>query len=106
MERKTNGELNEEQQKDLDDLIASNADIFAKSIADVPGTQLHYHRINTGDAAPKRQRGYMHSRIAKKKIEHKIKENLENEIMEPLNVGCTVCVCQKERGGDAHVHWL
>ena len=101
---KLENELDADQQAQLKHLVAANADIFAKSIADLPGTDLHYHTIDTGDAPPKRQRGYKHSPVAKKEIERQTQEMLENGIIEPSqSMWSAPCILVKKKGGEMRI---
>ena len=98
---KLENELDAYQQAQLKRLISANADIFAKSIADLPGTDLHYHRIDTGDAPPKRQRGYKHFPVAKREIERQTQEMLDNGIIEPSqSMWSARCILVKKKGGE------
>ena len=98
---KMENELDADQLTQLKHLVAANADIFAKSFADLPGTDLHYHTIDTGDAAPKRQRGYKHSPVAKKEIERQTQEMLENGIIEPSqSMWSAPCILVKKKSGE------
>jgi hypothetical protein len=50
--------------RDLDTLIRllyRNLDIMAASLAELPGTSVLRHRIDTGDSPPVRKRAYRHS---------------------------------------------
>ena len=78
-----NEKLSETQKQQLVRLIVTNKDLFAKSLGDMPGTDLHYHKIDTGDASPCRQRSYKHSPEAKKEIESQTADMMESGIIEP-----------------------
>ena len=78
-----NTNLTETQKQQLVRLLVTNKDLFAKSLSDMPGTNLHYHKIDTGDAAPCRQRSYKHSPEAKKEIERQTQEMMDSGIIEP-----------------------
>ena len=98
---KIDNNLNQDQLTQLKGLIASNRDVFAKTIADLPGTDVHYHKIDTGDAAPKRQRCYKPSPIAKKEIERQTQELLENGIIEPSHsMWQSPCLLVKKKPGE------
>lgn len=73
------------QHEQLHHLINRNVDVFATSLSELPGTTLHYHEIDTGDAPPQRQRTYRHSPIAKKEVEKQTKEMLDSGIITPSN---------------------
>ncbi|KAG9298257.1 hypothetical protein G9A89_002745 [Geosiphon pyriformis] len=52
------GSLEPQQQKQLKQLIAEFADIFAKNNNDFRKTDIVQHQIHTGDALPKKQQAY------------------------------------------------
>ena len=47
-----NNNLTETQKQQLVRLLVTNKNLFAKSLSDMPGTNLHYHKIDTGDVTP------------------------------------------------------
>ena len=65
----TNDNLNQDEQRQLTELLIRNADIFATDLSQLPGCTLSKHTIHTGDAPPQRQRSYKHSPAARKEIE-------------------------------------
>ena len=75
--------LSEAQKAELELLLEANADIFATSSQQLPGCNLHQHRINTGDAVPQRRRAYRLSPIAKKEIGKQVQDLLDADIVEP-----------------------
>ena len=77
--------LTKEQQQRLRSLLENNTDLFATSLKDLPGTNLYYHEINTGDAVPVRQRPFKYSPAAKKELDKQIKEMLDCGIIVPSN---------------------
>jgi hypothetical protein len=63
--------------EELDQLIRSlyeNMDIMATSIAELPGTDIMRHRIETGDSTPIRKRAYRHSPQDMAEISRQTKE--------------------------------
>ena len=62
--------------------LAKNQDIFARSLADLPGTDLMLHKIDTGDFPPFRQRIYRTSPEAKREISRHTAEMLKMGIFE------------------------
>ena len=69
----------------LVNFLAKNQDIFARSLADLPGTDLMLHRIDTGDAPPFRQRIYRTSPEAKREISRQTAEMLKMGIIRESN---------------------
>ena len=92
--------LTDEQHDRLTQLLQQNTDIFAKSLADLKGSDLHTHDIDTGDAPPQRVRNYRHSPAAKAEIERQTLEMLEHGIIEPSNsMWSAPCVLVKKKDG-------
>ena len=62
---------------DLDNLIRmlyENLDLFATELADMPGTDIMLHRIDTGDSPPIRRRSYRHSPADRAEISRQVAE--------------------------------
>jgi hypothetical protein len=57
-------------------------DIMATSIAELPGTDIMRHRIETGDSPPIRKRAYRHSPQDMAEISRQTKEMLEAGIIQ------------------------
>jgi hypothetical protein len=53
-----NDKLTTEQRADLTKLLADNADLFARGLHDLPGSDCPFFNIDTGDHKPIRQRPY------------------------------------------------
>jgi Reverse transcriptase (RNA-dependent DNA polymerase)/RNase H-like domain found in reverse transcriptase len=71
--------------KDLDSLIEllyRNIDIMATTVAELPGTNVMLHRINTGTNPPVRKRAYRHSPADKAEISRQTQEMLDAGIIE------------------------
>ena len=64
-------------------LIRENRDIFSTCPTDLGCTDLFPHAIDTGDAQPIRQRAFRANPTAKAEISRQIKQQLENDIIEP-----------------------
>ena len=65
----------------LVNFLAKNQDVFAKSLADLPGTDLILHKIDTGDAPPFRQRMFRTTPEARKEISRQTEEMLKMGII-------------------------
>jgi len=91
-------------QKQREQLVAflyNNRDLFATDLSDLPGTHMVTHNIDTGDAAPIRQRAYGHSPEARKIIEEEVTKLLKVDIIEESNspwASPVVLVKKKGRG--------
>jgi hypothetical protein len=71
--------------KDLDNLIEllyRNIDIMATTVAELPGTNVMLHRIDTGTNPPVRKRAYRHSPADKAEISRQTREMLDAGITE------------------------
>ena len=91
---------NSHQLDSLYSLIYNNRDLFASDLRDLPGTDLVYHHIDTGDAAPIRQRPYRHSPEVKREIDKHIEQLLESDIIEESDSpwGSPVVLVAKKNG--------
>ncbi|MES9903532.1 MAG: reverse transcriptase domain-containing protein, partial [Sedimenticola sp.] len=76
-------DLSPDQKQSLLTFIGKNRDVFAKDTSELGCTNLHHHRIETGDAAPQRQRFYRTSPQVNDEIGKHIDDMLQNEIIEP-----------------------
>ncbi|CAC5424416.1 unnamed protein product [Mytilus coruscus] len=79
----SNSDLTTEQKQKLMVILGTNRDVFAINLSELGCTDLHPHRIDTGDAAPVRQRFYRQSPAMKTESSKHIKEMLDNNIIEP-----------------------
>ena len=71
---------------DLDNLIRllyENLDLFASELADMPGSDVMLHRIDTGDSPPIRRRSYRHSPADRAEISRQVEEMERAGIVEP-----------------------
>ena len=75
--------LSEEEYGELIEFLAKNQDLFAKSIVDLPGTDVMYYKIDTGDAKPVQSRTFRLSPNDKKEVERQIELMLEHDIIQP-----------------------
>lgn len=72
--------------KDLEELICllhENIDLFATSIAELPGCNILKHRIETGDNPPVQQRSFRHSPEERKEISRQCQEMFQAGIIVP-----------------------
>jgi hypothetical protein len=76
-----NARLTSGEQQQFVDLVNEFGDVFALSLADLPGTTVCEHEIDTGDALPVRQRAYKASPVAQKEIMRQVDEMLEAGII-------------------------
>jgi hypothetical protein len=96
-----NSNLSMEQKERLNELISQNMDAFAVSMHNLGKTELHYHRIDTGNARPVAQRFYRTSPKMRKEMENHIKELLENGLIEPPPSEWRSPVVMLKKPGDA-----
>ena len=72
--------------EDLDRLIGllyRNRDVMATSLKELPGTDLMYHTIDTGDSLPIRRPQFRHSPADRAEISRQVGEMLEAGVIEP-----------------------
>ena len=77
------GNLNENQHHQLHDLLTTNADLFAQSLADLEQSNVEEHVIITEDVPPIKKRAY---KIALKEndfIKNEIDEMLKQDLIQP-----------------------
>ena len=99
-----NESLLPEQKQRLVQLIEDNSDIFAMSLADLPGTSLYPHAIDTGDSPPVRQRAYRHNPVVQKEIQRQTQEMLDHGIIEPsMSKYNAPCLLVKKKGGESRL---
>ena len=91
-------DLTEEQKIKLYAFIASNRNSFAKDTSELGCTNVHQHRIETGNAPPQRKRPYRVSPQIKQHIDEQIEDMLKNDIIEPSNSlwAAPVVMCKKK----------
>ena len=68
-------QMSEEDYTKLSIFSAKNRDMFAKSLYDLPGTDVVQHKIDTGDQEPPRERLYRTTPAQKREVEAQLKEN-------------------------------
>ena len=93
--------LSEAENNKLKQFLEANVDLFAKSLFDLPGTDLVTHAIHTTDEIPVRQRAYRHSPTAKIEIDRQVKEMLKAGIIEPsTSLYASPVVLVKKKNGE------
>ncbi|CAC5384128.1 unnamed protein product [Mytilus coruscus] len=95
----SNSDLTPEQKQKLMVMLGTNRDVFAINLSELGCTDLHPHRIDTGDAAPVRQRFYRQSPAMKTESSKHIKEMLDNNIIEPSQSEWASPVCLVRKKG-------
>lgn len=95
-------DMTEPQKKQLQMLLNEYRDIFAQSSKELGKTDWVQHVINTGDAAPIRQRPYRVPQAQKARIEKCIDEMLEQGVVRPSNSpwASPVVLVKKPDGSD------
>ena len=73
--------LSKQDKRKLMIFLGQNADVFAKSSSDIGCTNLHFHRIETGDHAPYRQRPYRQSPKNQAIIQEHVEQMLKDGII-------------------------
>ena len=93
-------DLTEEQKFKLYAFIASNHSTFAKDTSELGCTNVHKHRIETGNAPPQRKCPYRASPQIKKHIDEQVEDMLKNDIIEPSKSfwAAPVVLCLKKNG--------
>jgi clan AA aspartic protease (TIGR02281 family) len=78
-----NEKLNLEQKQKLTKLIEDNWDLFAYNLKQLPGTDLHPHVVETGNAPPQRSRPYRYTAETRQEIKRQTDEMLQAGIISP-----------------------
>ena len=93
-------DLNHEQKSRLYAFIAANRKSFAKDTSELGCTNVHKHRIETGNAPPQRKRPYRVSPHIKQQIDEQVEDMLKNDIIEPSDsfYAAPVVMCKKKDG--------
>ncbi|CAC5359230.1 unnamed protein product [Mytilus coruscus] len=97
----SNSDLTPEQKQKLLLMLGINGDVFAINLTELRCTDLHPHRIDTGEARPVRQRFYGQSPAMKAESSKHIKEMLDNNIIEPSQSEWASPVCLGTANGNA-----
>ncbi|VDI37470.1 Hypothetical predicted protein [Mytilus galloprovincialis] len=79
-------------------MLSTNRDVFAIILSELGCTDLHHHRIETGDAPPVRQRFYRQSPAVKGEANNHVEEMLKYDIIEPSQSewASPICLVQKK----------
>ncbi|CAG2231626.1 unnamed protein product [Mytilus edulis] len=79
-------------------MLGINRDVFAINLSELGCTDLHPHRIETGDAQPVRQRFYRQSPVVKGEASKHVEEMLKYNIIEPSQSewASPICLVQKK----------
>ena len=78
-----NTELDDQQRFELKELLLKNANVFAATIFDLPGTKMYEHVIETGEARPIRQRQYRLTPEHREEAQRQCDQLLEAGLIEP-----------------------
>ncbi|XP_067945002.1 uncharacterized protein [Watersipora subatra] len=82
--------LDSHDEAEVVSMVEENSDVFAKSWSDLGCTDLHTHKIDTGEAHPIRSLPYKTSPVIKQEISRQVKALLELGIIEE-NDDCEWC---------------
>ena len=87
----------------LKQLIAANADVFAKDMSQLGEAKGYIHHIDTGDAPPQRSRIYRTSPAQKAEIDKQVQDLLKHGIIEKSNSlwQCPVVLVKRTTGNDS-----
>lgn len=97
----TNSDLTTDQKNKLMEFLAQNKLVFARDTNELGTTDLHFHRIDTGDAKPVHQRFYRTSPAHKAEIDKQIQDMLKADIIEPsTSPWASPVVLVKKKNGD------
>ena len=77
-----NENLTADENQKLRDLLEKNADIFATSMADLPGMIGYQHHIDTGDCPPIRRRAYSANPTLQREMARQVTEMLNHGLIE------------------------
>ncbi|CAG2254521.1 unnamed protein product [Mytilus edulis] len=94
----SDSDLTKEQKQKLMVMLGTNRDVFAMNLSELGCTDLHPHRIETGDAQPLRQRFYRQSPVVKGEASKHVEEMLKYNIIEPSQSewASPICLVQKK----------
>ena len=80
-----------------------NRDVFATNLSELGCTELHPHRIETGQAPPVKQRFYRATSAGKTEISRQVNEMLDHGIIEPShNEWQSPVVLVKKKNNEFH----
>ena len=93
-------DLSENEKLRLYEFIAKNRSTFAKDTSELVGSNVHKHKIITGQAPPQHKRPYRVSPQIKQLMDEQIDDMLENDIIEPSSSywAAPVVMCKKKDG--------
>ena len=91
-------DLSENEKLRLYEFIAKNRSTFAKDTSELVGSNVHKHKIITGQAPPQHKRPYRVSPQIKQLMDEQIDDMLENDIIEPSSSywAAPVVMCKKK----------
>ena len=97
-------QMSVEDHTKLTTFLAKNRDMLAKSLYDLPGTDVVQHKIDTGDQIPPRERLYRTTPAAKREIKAQLREMWKHDIIEEskADYGANVVLIKKKDGS----HWF
>ena len=94
-------DLTADQKHELVEFLSQNREAFAKDTTELGTTNLHFHRIDTGDAKPVHQRFYRTSPQNKAEIDKQIHDMLKADIIEQsTSPWASPVVLVKKKNGD------
>ena len=94
-------DLTADQKHELVEFLSQNREAFAKDTTELGTTDLHFHRIDTGDAKPVHQRFYRTSPQNKAEIDKQIHDMLKADLIEQsTSPWASPVVLVKKKNGD------